>query len=60
VAAAADRREATTAIVPCVYACLSLAQAFLVLRAASSLDAYQAARRETPAPPHEEDALLSS
>ena len=53
------RRAGPARDVPCVYACLSLVQALLLLRAGSAFDAYQAARREAPAPPHEEDALLA-
>ncbi len=58
-ATAADRASTGLALVSCVCACVYLAQAFLVLRAAAAIDAYDAARKQTPAPAHEEDALLS-
>ena len=59
VAVACDAPESASALFPCVYACVSLAQAALVVRAGAAADAYHAARRAAPAPLHEEDAALA-
>jgi hypothetical protein len=54
VAVAADGREVEAAIVPCLYAALSIAQALVVQRAARAIEAYDLAQKNDPAPLEEE------
>ena len=49
-AAARDPSEREACTVPLIYACVSIAQALLVWRAAAAVEAYDAARKLTPAP----------
>ncbi len=56
-AVAVDAREVEVTLVPCVYGCISIAQALLVRRAADAIEAYDAARAQDPAPIDAEVAL---
>jgi len=58
-AVAADPREIDTVILPCIYAAVSIAQAVVVLGAARAIEAYDQARKEDPAPVHEEIVALA-
>jgi hypothetical protein len=58
-AVAFDRRDPTVALLPCVYACVSVAQAVVVQWAASAIAAYDEARKNDPAPIDQEIVELA-
>jgi hypothetical protein len=58
VGAALEGSEAVWALAPAIYCCISIAQALLVRRAASSIEAYSAKQEEEPAPIETELDLL--
>jgi hypothetical protein len=56
--AALEPSEAAFAVPAAIYCCVSIAQALLVRRAASSIESYTARQNEEPAPAHVEMEIL--